>query len=249
MQIDFIKKQIIFLAFCLFVLWQWFPVDGSLDFYLIQPWISTTGQFYLKHDFYLEVINHKYVKNILIAVYLGFFVMIGASFKYESLKKSRWNYSYFLILVIITTSTIGILKSQSDHACPWDMIIQEQHSYSWILNKTNGHCFPGGHASTGFALMAGYFIFRDQDKKRAYFYLCAGLILGFGMGWAQMMRGAHFLSHNLWTGWITWMINVIAYAIFQTRFQRPTNLDKIEKSLVHERVNSQINEGLSNKIQ
>jgi membrane-associated PAP2 superfamily phosphatase len=34
------------------------------------------------------------------------------------------------------------------------------------------------------------------------------------MGWAQMMRGAHFLSHNLWTGWVIWCINIIGYVLF-----------------------------------
>ncbi len=38
------------------------------------------------------------------------------------------------------------------------------------------------------------------------------------MGWAQMMRGAHFLSHTLWTGWIIWGLNVMAYALFADRF-------------------------------
>jgi len=32
-----------------------------------------------------------------------------------------------------------------------------------------------------------------------------------------MMRGAHFLSHNLWTGWITWCMNVIGYALFSQK--------------------------------
>ncbi|EMU16832.1 hypothetical protein ABNIH16_20160, partial [Acinetobacter baumannii ABNIH16] len=40
-----------------------------------------------------------------------------------------------------------------------------------------------------------------------------GILLGFMMGWAQMMRGAHFLSHNLWTGWVVWAINILFYAI------------------------------------
>ena len=223
-QIDFIKKQIIFLILSFLLLWQWFPIDGTLDFYLIQPWISSSGEFYLKNNFYLKILNHQYVKYVLIAVYLSFLGIVIASFKDQTLRKRRWQYGYFLILVIITTSTIGFLKSQSDHACPWDMIIQEQNSYSWVLNKVNGHCFPGGHASTGFALLAGYFVFRDQDRKRALFYLFAGLIMGFAMGWAQMMRGAHFLSHNLWTGWVTWAINVFAYAIFQFKFKQNANI-------------------------
>lgn len=218
-QTDFITQQILLLVFTFFLLWQGFPIDGSLDFYLIQAWITASGEFYLKHNFYLEALNHQYVKTILIAVYLSFLMLIIASFKYSTLQKNRSRYGYFLMLVIITTSTIGILKSQSDHACPSDMILQQQQSYSWVMHKINGHCFPGGHASTGFALWAGYFAFKDQDQKRAHFYLWAGLILGFAMGWAQMMRGAHFLSHNLWTGWITWAINVMVYGILQSKLK------------------------------
>ena len=66
--------------------------------------------------------------------------------------------------------------------------------------------------------MAGYFVFRQSNQKRAYFFLFSGVILGFAMGWAQMMRGAHFLSHNLWTAWIIWLINVIFYLLYDKKF-------------------------------
>ena len=83
--------------------------------------------------------------------------------------------------------------------------------FTWNFNTTDGHCFPGGHASTGFALITGYFVYFETDSKRAHFFLISGLILGFSMGWAQMMRGAHFVSHNLWTAWFVWLINFITY--------------------------------------
>ena len=38
------------------------------------------------------------------------------------------------------------------------------------------------------------------------------------MGWAQMMRGTHFLSHNLWTAWVIWLVNVLAYALCYKQF-------------------------------
>ena len=87
--------------------------------------------------------------------------------------------------------------------------------------------FPGGHASSGFALLVGYFIYRTTRPKRAYFFLLAALILGFAMGWAQMMRGAHFLSHTLWTGWIIWGLNVMAYALFADRFAKAETVEYI----------------------
>lgn len=197
----------------LFLLCIFVPVDGALDLQLIQPWMTPTGEFFLKHDWYLEALNHHYVKYILIAVYVFLLALWLGSYKSEKLKPHRKEYAYFFIMVILSTSLIGILKSQSDHACPWDMVIPSPNGYSWNFAKENGHCFPGGHASTGFALISGYFVYRLTKPNRAWFYLIAGLILGFGMGWAQMMRGAHFFSHNLWTLWDIWFFNVLIYGL------------------------------------
>jgi membrane-associated PAP2 superfamily phosphatase len=141
-----------------------------------------------------------------------------ASYKRATFKPQRWQNGYFIGLVLISTSLIGILKSQSAHACPWDMTLATAHDFFWDLSASAGHCFPGGHAATGFALFVGYFVYRLNEPKRAWFYLLAALILGFVMGWAQMMRGAHFLSHNLWTAWVIWLVNVLAYALCYKQF-------------------------------
>ena len=65
--------------------------------------------------------------------------------------------------------------------------------------------------------MTGYFVYWRSQRKRAYFFLIASLILGMGIGWAQMMQGAHFLSHNLWTAWWVYAINLLAYIRFAAR--------------------------------
>ncbi|MDZ4211286.1 MAG: hypothetical protein U1C59_06195, partial [Methylotenera sp.] len=59
-----------------------------------------------------------------------------------------------------------------------------------------------------------YFSFRDYKPKLAVAMLVTSLVLGFIMGWAQMMRGAHFLSHNLWTAWVVWMMLFVQYLIW-----------------------------------
>ena len=121
---------------------------------------------------------------------------------------------------MLGSSIVGLIKSQSAHACPWNMVHPNTlGSYIWDFSAKHGHCFPGGHASAGFILMTGYFVYRLEQPKRAYFYLFSGILLGFMMGWAQMMRGAHFLSHNLWTGWVVWAINILFYAICIHRFE------------------------------
>lgn len=204
------------ISFCL--LWIFSPVGGALDLALIHPWISPSGQFLLRDNWYLAELNHRYVKNLIIAVYAIFLLIWLAAFKVKKLKAVAFDYGYFFLLVIISTSIIGLLKSQSAHACPWNITLPSAEGFFWDFSANQGHCFPGGHAATGFALMSGFFVFRLSQPKRAYFFLIAGVILGFLMGWAQMMRGAHFLSHNLWTGWIIWCVNVIAYLICYCKF-------------------------------
>ena len=34
--------------------------------------------------------------------------------------------------------------------------------------------------------------------------LVAALPAGLLLGWAQQLRGAHYLSHTLWSAWICW---------------------------------------------
>lgn len=209
----FLLRQYLYLFMGAIILLYLFPVDGSFDLKLITPWITQNGEFFLKRDWYLDILNHHYIKYILIFCYVSFLSIWVYSFFHKKNMIVRWDYAYFVLLVILSTSLIGVLKSQSDHACPWDMIIPAASSYSWNFNQNHGHCFPGGHASTGFALVAGFFIYRTSQPQKAWFYLMSGLIIGSAMGWAQMMRGAHFFSHNLWTLWFTWLINVVVYQI------------------------------------
>ena len=208
------------LIFSLAILIYVFPIYGKIDLALIQPWIDQFGHFTERNNWYLVHLNHKVFKQLLIAVYLSFLVLWLASFKLEKLRPQRWLYGYMFVVSILSTALIGILKSQSAHACPWDMTEQTATGFIWNFTATHGHCFPGGHASTGFALITGFFVFRLVQPKRAWFYLTAGLLLGFMMGWGQMMRGAHFLSHNLWTGWIILWFNTALYAYFYKFFEQ-----------------------------
>lgn len=215
----FVLTQSILLILALVLLLHFFPVHGRIDLDLIEPWIDPQGQFYLRNDWALNALAHHYVKYILIAVYTFFLLSFIASYKSKTFEKNRYRYLYFFVMVIVSTSLIGVLKSQSNYACPWNMINATATAYTWNAHQMHGHCFPGGHASTGFALMVGYFIYRISEPKRALFYLISSLILGFAMGWTQMMRGAHFFSHNVWTFWIIWVLNVGVYAISYSTFK------------------------------
>lgn len=71
----------------------------------------------------------------------------------------------------------------------------------------SGHCFPAGHASAGFSFVSGWFAFRRAGQRRlAGRWLGAALAAGLLLGLAQQARGAHFMSHTLWSAWLCWAV-------------------------------------------
>lgn len=70
--------------------------------------------------------------------------------------------------------------------------------------ERRGHCFPGGHASGGFALLGLMWLRRTRAWK------LSGLALGLGTGWwmggYQMLKGAHYLSHTVTTMLLAWIV-------------------------------------------
>ncbi len=101
------------------------------------------------------------------------------------------------------------LKRLSATSCPWDLAgfggsAPWVSHWQWRLADGGpGHCFPAGHASAGFALVAGFFAW-PRGSVQARLWLWGGLGAGLALGIAQQVRGAHFMSHTLWTAWICW---------------------------------------------
>lgn len=111
---------------------------------------------------------------------------------------------------LVSLAVISILKNLSNTSCPWDLAEfggVAQYVSHWALGMTDGaggRCFPAGHASAGFAFFGGYFALRREHGKAARIWLVAALVAGFVLGGVQQARGAHFMSHTLWTGWLCW---------------------------------------------
>ena len=101
------------------------------------------------------------------------------------------------------------LKRLSATSCPWDLVEFGGHFarispwQSAQVDGGPGHCFPAGHASAGFAWIAGFFVW-PAGSAWARRWLWGALAAGLALGLAQQLRGAHFMSHTLWTAWICW---------------------------------------------
>lgn len=110
---------------------------------------------------------------------------------------------------------VGILKSITNRYCPWSFdIFGGDIPYTRLLEalpsiyrqSNDGQCFPAGHASGGFMWLSFALAFWWQKPRLARWGLWLGLIMGSVMGGTQMIRGAHFLSHTLWTVVVAWSV-------------------------------------------
>lgn len=117
---------------------------------------------------------------------------------------------------LLAALTVSTIKSFSGTSCPWDMaefggVARYAAGLPHWLSFTagdggSGRCFPAGHASAGFAFVGGYFAFRDVRPALARGWLCMALAAGLVLGMSQQLRGAHFMSHTLWSAWVCWCV-------------------------------------------
>jgi len=127
-------------------------------------------------------------------------------------RERRW----WLGTTLVCLAAITALKHFSLTSCPWDLAeFGGAASYvsHWALGVRDGggeHCFPSGHASAAFAYFGGGWALARAYPKAARAWVAVALGLGVVYGLAQVMRGAHYPSHTMWTAWICWALTVAA---------------------------------------
>ncbi len=131
-------------------------------------------------------------------------------------RAQRWRWIAVTLLCVLA---VPALKRFSATSCPWDLAefggaARYLSHWRWgVPDGGGGHCFPSGHAVAAFGFIGQYFLWRGIDAGRARLWLAAVLGVGAVLGLAQLVRGAHYPSHTLWTAWLCWMICVVATAV------------------------------------
>jgi membrane-associated PAP2 superfamily phosphatase len=114
---------------------------------------------------------------------------------------------FMLAGVIAALLVIQFLKRRSLTSCPWDYqvfggIAQDiSHWKFGVRDGGPGHCFPAGHPSAGFAFLTVPAFVMLSSPRHAKILLVGVLMLGALLGATQVVRGAHFVSHVLWSAW------------------------------------------------
>jgi membrane-associated PAP2 superfamily phosphatase len=203
------------IAIALIAVEQTSDIDREITRFFADP---ATRAFPLRHSFALEEVMHHWAKYAVMT--MG--ALIGAALVLTYVLppwKTQRRILFFLLLSIgLAPLSVTIAKAVSNRHCPWDIdefggLVPYARLLEPMANAVGpGHCFPAGHASTGFALMAFYFaVFALGKPQFARAALVGGVSAGLVLGLGRVVQGAHFASHVVWSGVLCWAVMLLLY--------------------------------------
>jgi membrane-associated PAP2 superfamily phosphatase len=203
---------------------------SDLDRMIAHGWAFDAGL----HDFpardsrWAKDIVHTGGRSLVLSLGLAAIAAWIASFCRAAWRDYRRPALFVFAAIALSALSIAILKELTNVDCPWDLdVFGGRFPYVHLFaarpdNLPHAACFPGAHSASGFALMALYFAFRERNHRLAIGALAFALVLGSAFGFAQEARGAHFLSHDLWSAFIVWYLELALYAcVFRWRLWPP----------------------------
>lgn len=194
----------------------------QLDLAIASRWAfdATTGQFRAHGSFLANELLHKGGRDFVIALAVAALccALLGrhSPARYPALHRQAGTIIGAVLGMGLTVLLVGVFKRYSHMDCPWDLVAYGGKDPYVSLFATRpaglrpGGCFPAAHAATGYALFAFFFAFRHTHPRFGRSALVAALLLGVTFGVAQQLRGAHFLSHDVWSAYLAWMTGLFS---------------------------------------
>jgi membrane-associated PAP2 superfamily phosphatase len=201
--------------------WDHLRIDAG-----VMQWIGTPQGFPLRHNVWLEAIGHDGARNLALLVLLLLWLAVIRAPRWLS-DFSRRERLFMALATSLCALLIGFLKQHSVVSCPWDQAAFGGSAYwvphwAWWVTTDGGPggCFPGGHASSGFAFIAAAWPgLASRAGSRRWRWgarvLLLALASGLALGVVQTLRGAHPPGHTLWTAWLCWTASGLLYAAFE----------------------------------
>lgn len=185
--------------------------------------VGSAQGFALRHAWLTERVLHDGGQWLSVAVWLGLIVNVWRPWpllpRALAAGASRSQRGWLLAAVCAGLLIVSVMKRHSLTSCPWDTlahggVAQQVSHWAWgLVDGGPGRCFPSGHASRAFSLLAGWFLLRQNQASPR---VLRGWLLGVGlagalMGGAQVLRGAHPPSHVFWTAWLSWASSTVLW--------------------------------------
>jgi membrane-associated PAP2 superfamily phosphatase len=182
------------------------------------------GQWVYKNHWWLSHVMHDLGRTLMLSIFL-----LLLAFRLSWSWQKKWlplplndlrGITYLLVCLVFCVLAVNVGKFFLHFPCPWTAQWEGVFKpYQWQAH-THG-CFPSGHASSGYAWFGLYYLALLNAPQYRTLGLGLALVLGLTFGMGQLVRGAHFLSHDLACAYLCWLIATGLY-LFVVRTQPPT---------------------------
>jgi membrane-associated PAP2 superfamily phosphatase len=221
MPVGFYRAQIALLAATAVALSLVFHFT-RLDLQLATPFYDPVNHtFPWRYAWITKYGVHRYFKYLLLLAGVATWALALAARRarpggFVSTHRRRWQFVAWCFVAV--PIVIGVLRRLSPMHCPWE--VADFGGYApyvdlWTAAPVGiraGHCFPAAFVASGSWLLGFALLWYPRHKLRCTAIGLAALVLSFALGWVQQMRGAHFLSHTLWSLWVSWAVVLIVHA-------------------------------------
>lgn len=204
--------------FTLTLLWDLAGLDMA-----VMRAIGTLQGFALQDNWMLSRVLHSGLRQAM----TGFWLLLCAWACWPGLRMPRRERWTVVALATLSLLAVNLVKNHSLTSCPWDLEAfggpaRWVSHWAWgVADGGPGRCFPGGHASSGFAFIAlclPWLVAPQGTRRRRAIglrWLAAVLFVGLIAGGVQTLRGAHFPSHTLWTLLISAAVSLAGWRLAQ----------------------------------
>ena len=171
----------------------------------------------------LKLLFYDGIKGILVLLAVLLLALLVVDRFWPILGTLRRASTIALLSLILVPGTVGVIKATSNTPCPRDLSSFGGHlPYVDVLDSWPAgsqpaelqQCYPAGHASGGFALLA-FTLLASSLQGRAALAVMA-LFIGWSMGIYKMAIGDHFLSHTL----VTMLIGIFIISCLHRYFPK-----------------------------
>ncbi len=218
----------------------WINAFTDLDLIVAQAMFDpASGTFPWRHAWFAETFSHVWAKAFFLTLAAG--VVLAAVFDLLW-PRAAWADPFRLRLRVVALSAvlvpswISAMKYASSSHCPWDLaLFGGGETYVRLFQPAlkyaaAGHCMPAGHASSALWLVSLAVFWLPHQPRTALRVGTAMLGIGFSVGWVQQLRGAHFLTHTLWSMWWTCLIVSLLYLLLVGRYSLLSRNESVLKT-------------------
>lgn len=198
----------------LFLLIATASATTGLDEGIAHAWAfdATAGRFLGtgNGEWWARELIHSTGGNVMRGLGVLLLLLWASTFLANVLRRWRRPAGFLILCVALGTGTVSLLKETTNVDCPRSLAdFGGQEPYVHLFSPRpdslpKARCFPGGHSSSGFALFALYFLLLARSRRLARISLALALCVGGLFAFGQEARGAHFLSHDIWSAAIVW---------------------------------------------